>query len=75
MAKKFSLESFKEAISVDDNLKQSLSNEVDVFDEGNGVAIIHKNNISKYLEKYLCKNQEDLEDYLYYHKGIFLKVI
>lgn len=76
MGKTFSLESFKEAVSTNVELKNSLSNaESDIFDEQNGVAVINRNNINKYLEKYLCKDEEDLENYLYYHKGIFLKVI
>jgi len=75
MAKKFSLDSFKEALIVDKALKKSLSNEADLFDEENGYAVVHKANVSKYLEKYACKDQQDLEDYLYYYKGIFLKIV
>ena len=75
MAKKFTLDSFKEAINIDSGLKSSLLNETDVFDEENGVALVHQNNITKYLERYMCKTEEELQDYLYYNKGIFLKVI
>ena len=75
MKKTFSLDSFKEALSVDVDFKSSLAGESDVFDEENGVAVVHENNISKYLEKYMCKDQEELSDFLYYHHGIFLKIV
>ena len=75
MGKTFTLDSFKEAIRVDTALKESLSNDADIFDEENGVAVVHQGNIMKYLEEFMCKDQEELQDYLYYNKGIFLKVI
>lgn len=75
MAKKYTLDSFKDAINVDVQLKESISNESDVFDMDNGVAIVHQSNLMKYLEKFMCKNSEELQDYLYYNKGIFLKIV
>lgn len=75
MSKKYTLESFKHALNVDVQLKESISNETDVFDIDNGVAIVHQSNIMKYLERYMCKSQEELQDYLYYNKGIFLKIV
>lgn len=75
MPKKYTLESFKDALYVDTQLKETISGESDIFDMDNGVAIVHQRNIMKYLEKFMCKNEIELSDYLYYHKGIFLKVI
>ena len=70
--KTFSFESFKEAILEDSN--GELLN-LDTFDPDNGIAIIHESNLNKYLEEFMCKDQTDLQNYLYYHKGIFLRVI
>ena len=75
MGKTFTLDAFKEAINVDKDFKASLSSETDLFDEEHGVAVVHQSNIMKYLEKFMCKDQNELQDYLYYNKGIFLKVI
>ena len=84
---KFTLDSFKNAVKTDTVFKNSIINKTDtadmfmpdtgsdLFDLDNGVAIIHERNLAKYLEKYMCKDQDELSDYLYYNKGIFLKVI
>ena len=78
---KFTLDSFKSAVKTDVAFKNAIINDVnddmgqDLFDFDNGVAIIHERNLVKYLEKYMCKDQDELSDYLYYNKGIFLKVI
>lgn len=85
MPKTFSLDSFKEAINIDKNFKDSILENIgadmdkhagaDTFDPDNGVAIIHEKNLMAYLEKFMCKNKEELSDFLYYKKGIFLKII
>ena len=84
---KFTLDSFKNAVKTDTAFKNSIINRTDegnmfssdtgtdLFDLDNGVAIIHERNLIKYLEKYMCRDQDELSDYLYYNKGIFLKVI
>ena len=69
MKKLLSFEELKETLNVD---KEPLQ---DTFDPDNGVAVIHKKNLNKYLEEFMCKNEEDLSNFLYYRKGIFLKVI
>ena len=74
MAKGFSLEAFKEAIA-NDKVKVLIDTEKDSFSPEDGVAIIYRKNLNKYLEKFMCKNEEELSDFLYYKKGIFLKVI
>lgn len=76
--KKFSsLDSFKEALSVDKILQDQLGdlNNRDTFDPDNGIAMIHKSNLMPYLEKFMCKDEEELSNFLYYKKGIFLKII
>lgn len=82
MAKGFSLAEFKEAIKEDkikilDDIGNDMDKraEEDKFYPETGVAIIHEKNLMKYLEKFMCKNQDELSDFLYYKKGIFLKVI
>ena len=47
----------------------------DLIDLDNGVMRIYSENINKYLEKYACKDAEDLEDTLYYSYGIYCEVI
>lgn len=69
MKKLLSFEELKETLNVDKELLQ------DTFDPDNGIAVIHKKNLNKYLEEFMCKNEEDLSNFLYYRKGIFLKVI
>lgn len=72
---KFSLESFKDAIKNDIDLKGKLAGNSDFVDYNNGTAVIHRENINKYLERYYCKSEEDLMDTLYYNYGIFAKII
>lgn len=47
----------------------------DVVDIQNGNMVIHKSNINKYLEQYMCKNEDDLKDTLYYRMGVWLKIV
>lgn len=47
----------------------------DIIDFDNGTMTVFSENISKYLEKYSCKNTDDLSDALWYGYGIFLKII
>lgn len=77
---KFSFDSFKESVKTNSILKDIGDNmdsnaNKDMFYPDSGIAIIHERNLMKYLEKFMCKNQEELSDFLYYKKGIFLKVI
>ena len=85
MKNTFTLDSFKTAVKTNQEFKERIINDAyrnvdkpfcqDIFDYDNGVAIIQERNLTKYLEKYMCKNQDELSDYLYYNKGIFLKVV
>jgi hypothetical protein len=69
------LDSFKEKVSKDTSFKNSLSGKSDIIDFDNGSMIIHRANLSKYLEKWMCKSEEDLADTLWYSRGVFVKVI
>lgn len=72
---KFTLESFKDTLKSDTALKEKLAGTSDVFDFDNGTAIIHKENVNRYLERYYCKDEKDLEDTLWYSYGIFVKFV
>lgn len=69
MATTFTLESFK------DYVKSERSKTKDDIDVKNGKMTIHKSNVNKYLEKYMCKNEDDLFDTLYNSFGIWTKII
>lgn len=69
------LESFKNLVLTSDDFKEKLIGRNDMIDLDNGVMRIYSENVNKYLEKYACKDVEDLEDVLYYSYGIFCTVI
>lgn len=71
----FSLDSFKEMVSTNKDFKNNITNRTDVVDLDNGVMKIYSENLNTYLERYGCKDAEDLEDTLYYNYGIYCKVI
>lgn len=47
----------------------------DVVDFENGTLIVNRNNLTKYLERYSCKDEDDLSDTLWYNYGVFLKIV
>lgn len=55
-------------------LKKEMSQHEDIIDYEHGTAIIFSENLNKYLEKYMCKNADDLENTLYYNYGIYCKI-
>ena len=73
--KVFSLDSFKDMISNNNDFKEEIISKQDLIDLDNGVMRIYAENLNKYLEKYACKNAEDLENTLYYSYGIYCTVI
>ena len=76
MSKKiFSLDSFKDMVSNNSDFKEEIIGKQDLIDLDNGVMRIYAENLNKYLEKYACKNAEDLENTLYYSYGIYCTVI
>ena len=70
-----SLDAFKSMISSNNEFKNSLISKNDIIDWDNGTMVIYSENINKYLEKYACKNAEDLVDTLWYSYGMFVKII
>lgn len=85
MKGKMTFDDFKERVSNDDSFRsqftdfdnsaQRRDNSVDVVDIDNGFMLVSRNNLSKYLERYMCKTEEDLQDTLWYNYGVFLKIV
>ena len=75
MEKSLSLEAFKELVVSNKEFKNELISKRDIVDVDNGTMTIHSENLNKYLEKYACKNAEDLIDTLWYSYGLFVKVV
>ena len=71
----FTLDSFKEMLKDDKDFKEQIVKKNDFIDLDNGVMRIHSENLNKYLEKYSCKDAEDLENTLWFNYGIFCQVI
>ena len=59
------------------NLKKQLKNEnsTDMIDFDNGTMIIQRKNLNKYLERYSCKNEQDLSDTMWFNYGVFVKIV
>lgn len=70
-----SLEAFKDLMKSDREFTSKITGRNDVVDLDNGTMTIYSENIGKYLEKYMCKNEEDLMDTLWYSYGTFVKII
>ena len=66
------LEEFKRVAT---KIKRSISQKDDIINSERGIMKIHAENLNKYLEKYACKDLQDLQDTLYYRCGIFVKLI
>lgn len=70
-----SLDAFKYLLATDTELVNRITNNSDVIDIDNGSMTIHRANINKYLEKYMCKSEDDLSDTLWFSYGIFVRVV
>ena len=70
-----SLDAFKSMLSSNNEFKNSLISKNDIIDWDNGTMVIYSENINKYLEKYACKDADDLIDTLWYSYGVFVKII
>jgi len=57
------------------NIIKNMFNRSDIIDIDGGTMIIYSENINKYLEKYSCKNAEDLEDTMWFSYGVFVKIV
>jgi hypothetical protein len=63
------IEEFKNFVKKENPFK------LDNIDMEHGRMTIHRCNINKYLEEYACKNEEDLNDTLWYSYGCLVKII
>jgi len=63
------IEEFKNFVKKENPFK------LDSIDMEHGRMTIHRCSINKYLEEYMCKNEDDLSDTLYYRLGVWLKII
>ena len=68
-------DAFKDLMANDISFRKEITNTNDIIDMDNGSMVIHKRNISKYLERYMCKDEDDLQDTMWYHYGVFVKVV
>lgn len=69
MGKSLSLDEFKNLMKNNNPLK------LDTIDMEHGKMTIHKCNINKYLEKYACRDEQDLSDTMWYSYGCLVNVI
>ena len=75
MGKTMNFDEFKNVLANDSEARDSLIGRSDIIDLDNGVMRIYGEHINKYLEKYMCKTPEELEDTLYYCYGIYCEII
>lgn len=85
MKEKMTFDAFKEKVSNDASFRDQFSSleeksgkttyNRDVIDVDNGFMLVSRNNLQKYLEQYMCKTEEDLQDTLWYNYGVFLKIV
>ena len=68
-------DAFKDLVANDVSLREKITNTNDIIDMDNGTMVIHRQNISKYLERYMCKDEDDLQDTMWYNYGVFVKVV
>ena len=68
-------DAFKDLMANDVSLREEITRDSDIIDMDNGSMVIHKRNINKYLERYMCKDEDDLQDTMWYHYGVFVKVV
>ena len=72
--KTLTLEDFK-TLAKEIDFRNNIVSDEDIIDIPNGRMTIHRANLNKYLEKYICKNEDDLSDTLYYQHGVYLTII
>lgn len=68
------LSSFSQLSSIRDRIGRENHSGGDTIDFDNGTMTIQKRNLNKYLEKYACKDEDDLKDTLWYNYGIFVRI-
>lgn len=73
--KSMSLDAFKELASEKGEFVDGIIGRVDMVDLDNGVMRIYSEHLNRYLEKYACRDADDLSETLWYSYGIFCQVI
>ncbi len=74
-SKTMSLDAFKELVASDEEKKDEIIGRSDLIDLDNGVMRIYSEHVNRYLEKYACRDANDLSETLWYSYGIFCQVI
>ena len=74
MKKTLTLDGFKELVKTDDDFKQKLVRH-DILDRETGLGIIYRENLMKEMERFMCKDEEDLSNTLYNAYGIFVRIV
>ena len=69
------LDEFKETIKTNKSVADNIYRRTDIIDMDNGTMLIYAENINKYLEKYACKDAEDLSNTLWYSYGVYVKIV
>ena len=69
------LEEFKTLAKEKEFKERFTESKDDIIDLDNGTMVIHRCNLNKYLEQYICKDEDDLSDTLYYSYGIYVTII
>lgn len=69
------LDEFKETIKTNKSVADNIYRRTDIIDIDNGTMLIYAENINKYLEKYACKDAEDLSNTLWYSYGVYVKIV
>ena len=73
--KTLTLEDFQKKIKDTPSFIDTIIDRVDVVDIEHGKLTIYSEHLSKYLEQYACKDEEDLSDTLWYNYGVLVTVI
>lgn len=73
--KTLTFDEFKTKVITDENFNKEISSRSDIVDMDNGTMVIYIENINKYLEKYACKNADDLQNTLWFSYGVFVNII
>jgi hypothetical protein len=72
---KLTLDAFKDLVKTDQNFSDRIKGASDVIDFDNGSMTIHRGNLDRYLEQYMCKSEDDLSDTMWYSYGVFVKIV
>lgn len=72
--KTMNLDEFKELMTNEKEEKDRIIGRCDLIDLDNGVMRIYYEHLDKYLEKYCCKDAQDLQDTLWYSYGVYCQI-